>query len=129
MTSVDLVSCRTLYASTLPGNPARASPRLMICLPFQIACRCPTSLPLSVVSKISMFCHVANEQVLAVHDVSSLYHVPLLLKNQGLLNFLKNRLRLDKVVLPEPRIARGTKLLTMWKDLTISCVSLLGDRG
>lgn len=119
MISVDSVSCRILYVSAL-FEYTRASARLTSCIAFQIACRCPTSLPLAVVSKISMFCHVANEQVLAVHDVSSLYHVPLLLKNQGLLNFLKNRLRLDKVVLPEPRIARGTKLLTMWKDLTIS---------
>lgn len=86
----------------------------------QIACRCPAPLPLSVVSKISMFCHVANEQVLAVHDVSSLYHVPLLLKSQGLVNFLEKRLRLDLTRPSEPRIARGKKLLTMWKDLTIS---------
>ena len=69
-----------------------------------------------------MFCHVANEQVLAVHDVSSLYHVPLLLKNQGLIGFLQNRLRLDQIAPSESRQARGSKLLTMWKELTISCV-------
>ncbi|GJN92255.1 hypothetical protein Rhopal_005285-T1 [Rhodotorula paludigena] len=69
---------------------------------------------------ISMFCHVANEQVLAVHDVSSLYHVPLLLKDQGLIGFLRNRLKLDDVRIAESRQARGNKLLTMWKDLTIS---------
>ncbi|GAA6006554.1 hypothetical protein JCM10207_004970 [Rhodosporidiobolus poonsookiae] len=89
-------------------------------MPDLIACRCPEPLPLSVTSKISMFCHVANEQVLAVHDVSSLYHVPLLLKAQGLVNFLQNRLRLDQLPLPEERTTKGAKLLSMWKDLTIS---------
>jgi CTP synthase len=67
-----------------------------------------------------MFCHVANEQVLAVHDVSSLYHVPLLLKDQGLVSFLTKRLKLDVVKTSEPRIAKGGKLLTMWKELTLS---------
>lgn len=67
-----------------------------------------------------MFCHVGAEQVLAVHDVSSLYHVPLLLKDQGLVNFLQNRLRLDLIRPSDPRVARGAKLLTMWKDLTLS---------
>ena len=86
----------------------------------QIACRCPSPLPLSVTSKISMFCHVANEQVLAVHDVSSLYHVPLLLKDQGLVSFLTKRLKLDLVKTSEPRMAKGKKLLTMWKELTLS---------
>ncbi|CEQ38815.1 SPOSA6832_00273 [Sporobolomyces salmonicolor] len=76
-------------------------------------------LPLSVTSKISMFCHVANEQVLAVHDVSSLYHVPLLLKAQGLITFLEKRLKLDLVRRDDARIARGNKLMTMWKELTV----------
>ncbi|POY70343.1 putative CTP synthase (glutamine hydrolyzing) [Rhodotorula taiwanensis] len=89
-------------------------------MPDLIACRCPAPLPLSVVEKISMFCHVGAEQVLAVHDVSSLYHVPLLLKDQGLVNFLQNRLRLDLIRPSDPRVARGAKLLTMWKDLTLS---------
>ncbi|GAA5897298.1 hypothetical protein JCM6882_001852 [Rhodosporidiobolus microsporus] len=107
----------------LKTKPTQASIRDLRGLgltPDLIACRCPEPLPLSVTSKISMFCHVANEQVLAVHDVSSLYHVPLLLKDQGLINFLQKRLRLDKVRLPENRVAQGTKLLTMWKDLTVS---------
>ncbi|GAA6053372.1 hypothetical protein JCM3770_004136, partial [Rhodotorula araucariae] len=107
----------------LKTKPTQASIRDLRGLglaPDLIACRCPTVLPLSVTSKISMFCHVANEQVLAVHDVSSLYHVPLLLKDQGLVNFLQNRLKLNDIRLGEARKARGSKLLTMWKELTIS---------
>ena len=67
-----------------------------------------------------MFCHVANEQVLAVHDVSSLYHVPLLLKDQGLVSFLTKRLKLDLVKTDDVRLGRGKKLMTMWKELTVS---------
>lgn len=72
-----------------------------------------------------MFCHVANEQVLAVHDVSSLYHVPLLLKDQGLVTFLTKRLKLDAVKITDPRLGKGQKLMTMWKDLTLSYVNPL----
>ncbi|GAA5983704.1 hypothetical protein JCM5350_000675 [Sporobolomyces pararoseus] len=107
----------------LKTKPTQASIRDLRGLglvPDIIACRCPSPLPLSVTSKISMFCHVANEQVLAVHDVSSLYHVPLLLKDQGLVSFLTKRLKLDLVKTSEPRMAKGKKLLTMWKELTIS---------
>ncbi|GAA5945365.1 hypothetical protein JCM3775_002200 [Rhodotorula graminis] len=107
----------------LKTKPTQASIRDLRGLglvPDLIACRCPHALPPPVTSKISMFCHVANEQVLAVHDVSSLYHVPLLLKNQGLVGFLQNRLRLDQTAPSESRQARGSKLLTMWKELTIS---------
>ncbi|KAI8055888.1 CTP synthase N-terminus-domain-containing protein [Syncephalis plumigaleata] len=54
--------------------------------PDVIACRCAQQLDPSVQAKISMFCHVAPEQVLAVRDCSSVYHVPLLLIEQGMLN-------------------------------------------
>ncbi|GAA5897079.1 hypothetical protein JCM5296_004289 [Sporobolomyces johnsonii] len=106
----------------LKTKPTQASIRDLRGLgltPDLIACRCPAELPLSVTSKISMFCHVANEQVLAVHDVSSLYHVPLLLKAQGLITFLEKRLKLDLVKRDDARVAKGNKLMTMWKELTV----------
>lgn len=48
----------------------------------------PQPLDASTKGKISMFCHVAPEQVVGVHDLSSVYHVPLLLESQGGLEFL-----------------------------------------
>ena len=68
-----------------------------------------------------MFCHVAKGQVLAVHDVSSLYHVPLLLEAQGLKMYLQTRLKLEDVKTDTARLQRGTKLMTMWRALTVSC--------
>ncbi|GAA6031942.1 hypothetical protein JCM8097_003353 [Rhodosporidiobolus ruineniae] len=117
---VSLVPSINGELKTKPTQAAIRDLRGLGLTPDLIACRCPEPLPLSVTSKISMFCHVANEQVLAVHDVASLYHVPLLLKDQGLIGFLQRRLRLDKLPLPQPRVAGGAKLLTMWKELTVS---------
>lgn len=106
----------------LKTKPTQASIRDLRGLgltPDLIACRCPSPLPLSVAAKVSMFCHVATSQVLAVHDVSSLYHVPLLLKEQGLIQYLQKRLKLADIPTDQPRIQRGLKLMTMWKALTV----------
>lgn len=65
-----------------------------------------------------MFCHVGQDQVLSVHDVSSVYHVPLLLKSQGLIEFLQKRLNLTSVSIPPTLQARGENLGTQWKALT-----------
>jgi CTP synthase len=67
-----------------------------------------------------MFCHVASSQVLAVHDVSSLYHVPLLLREQHLIDYLQTRLKLGEIRVNEPRIQRGIQLMTKWEALTVS---------
>lgn len=65
-----------------------------------------------------MFCHVGQEQVLSVHDVSSVYHVPLLLKSQGLIEFLQKRLSLTSVAISARLRARGETLVTQWEVLT-----------
>ena len=65
-----------------------------------------------------MFCHVSTEQVFGVHDVSSVYHVPLLLKSQGILEYLRKRLRLDDIVIPKPLLDKGASLGQRWKEMT-----------
>lgn len=60
-----------------------------------------------------MFCHVPATNVMAVHDCKSVYHVPLLLKSQGLLDVLQSRLHLSPKVNPST-----TSLLTKWTQLT-----------
>lgn len=65
-----------------------------------------------------MFCHVSSEQVFGVHDVSSVYHVPLLLHSQGIVQYLKKRLRLDKLVIPETMITKGKSLEKRWREMT-----------
>ncbi|XP_033098300.1 CTP synthase 2-like [Anneissia japonica] len=73
---------------------------------------CRSSLPIhdAVREKVSNFCHVANEQVICVHDCTSVYRVPLLLAEQNLIPFFKGRLGLD---LP----LRPGRSLSKWKEL------------
>lgn len=66
-----------------------------------------------------MFCHVTPKQVLGVHNVSSTYHVPLLLEQQGMLNYLRKRLALDDVIVSSQNKARGDNLMSRWRTLTV----------
>lgn len=68
--------------------------------------------------KVSMFCHVKPEQVMGVHNVNSTYHVPLLLREQGLVDYLTKRLELGSVDVGAKGRARGDNLLGRWKQLT-----------
>ncbi|KZT10247.1 CTP synthase [Laetiporus sulphureus 93-53] len=85
-----------------------------------IACRLIVQKPLdpATKAKISMFCHVAPEQVIGVHDVSSVYHVPLLLQSQGIVEYLQKRLNLDSIKLTQEMKDRGEDIGTRWKELT-----------
>jgi CTP synthase len=65
-----------------------------------------------------MFCHVASEQVVGVHDVTSVYHVPLLLQSQGIVDFLKRRLNLPSLSLTSAMLERGASLESRWKTIT-----------
>lgn len=73
-----------------------------------------------------MFCHVAPEQVLGVHDMASVYHVPLLLQSQGIVEFLGKRLKLGtqngngsaQVKISEDMKLKGRTLEARWKELT-----------
>ncbi|XP_047453864.1 CTP synthase 1-like [Mugil cephalus] len=78
--------------------------------PDLIMCRCTTPLQTSVKEKISMFCHVEPTQVICVHDVSCIYRVPLLLENQGVVNYFSDRLNLSIGLRPR-------KLLSKWKEM------------
>ncbi len=62
--------------------------------PDVIACRSSHPLEEPIKEKISMFCHVSTDRVIAVHDCSSVYHVPILLEAQKLGDFISRRLGL-----------------------------------
>jgi CTP synthase len=68
--------------------------------------------------KISMFCHVSPEQVFGIHDVSSVYHVPLLLESQGIIPYLQRRLNLPALKITKEMEERGMSLGQRWKALT-----------
>jgi CTP synthase len=53
-----------------------------------------------------------------VHDAQSVYHVPLLLKKQGLVDYLTERLKLSDVTISAESKTRGVELMQKWKQLT-----------
>ncbi|XP_022256317.1 CTP synthase 1-like isoform X2 [Limulus polyphemus] len=95
-------------------KPTQASVRELRGLglsPDLIACRSEHPVTDGVKEKISNFCHVVPNQVICIHDVPSIYHVPLLMHNQGLTELFIKRLQLN---LPEKRPRR---FLSKWQDL------------
>ncbi|OAA62468.1 ctp synthase [Niveomyces insectorum RCEF 264] len=85
-----------------------------------IACRCERPLEDSVIQKIANMCQVEPKQVLTVHNVSSTYHVPLLLRQQKLRETIRTLLELDN--LPNPPspalVDRGAQMWQKWVSLT-----------
>lgn len=70
--------------------------------------------------KIAQYCQVESNQVVAVHDVSSTYHVPLLLEKQGLIPLLRSILRLDFLSISPSLKQSGARTWNAWKKLTTS---------
>jgi len=65
----------------------------------------------STIEKAAPFCQVEQEQVVTVHDVSSVYHVPMVLSGQGLDRSLAKILKLDDMKIPrKSRSARYKEL-------------------
>jgi CTP synthase len=88
--------------------------------PDLIACRCSQPLEPALIEKLTMFCHVGPGQVLGVHDVRSTYHVPLLLRQQNIIEYFTKRLGLDAITVSSRQKIEGEQRWTRWKNLTIS---------
>lgn len=73
---------------TKPTQMSVAHQRGMGLFPDLIMCRSGRAVDADVRAKISTFCHVSPEQVIGVHDCASLYHVPILLAQQGVVRSL-----------------------------------------
>ncbi|XP_044468707.1 CTP synthase isoform X2 [Mangifera indica] len=50
--------------------------------PNLLACRSTKALDENVKTKLSQFCHVAEENIVTLYDVPNIWHVPLLLRDQ-----------------------------------------------
>lgn len=88
--------------------------------PDLIACRCVEPLRKETTDKIAVFCDVEADQVMGVRNVSSTYHVPLLLENQGLVTHLRGILRLDDLTISPALVEKGTRTWKAWNALTTS---------
>jgi CTP synthase len=86
---------------------------------WQIACRCERPLAADTIQKIARSCHREIEQVIAVRDMQTVYQVPLLLEQQGLVNLLKGALLLDKMTIPPALVDKGTELWKLWNKTVL----------
>uniref|UniRef100_A0A0K8TNA3 CTP synthase n=1 Tax=Tabanus bromius TaxID=304241 RepID=A0A0K8TNA3_TABBR len=95
--------------------------------PDLIVCRSEKPIGNEVREKISNFCHVGPEQVICIHDLHSIYHVPLLMEQHGLIQYLNDRLdleipveKMEKCLQPWKELARRVE--TLHKEVTIALV-------
>ncbi|KAI5846480.1 CTP synthase [Morchella snyderi] len=117
---VSLVPVINGEQKTKPTQAAIKDVRSAGLAPDLIACRCQQPLTKSTIKKIALFCDVSDQQVLAVHDVNSTYHVPLLLDNQDLIGLLSETLQLNKIEILPALLEKGQKTWKNWKQLTLA---------
>ncbi|XP_031124435.1 CTP synthase-like isoform X2 [Ipomoea triloba] len=75
--------------------------------PNILACRSTTPLDENVKEKLSRFCHVLVENIVSLYDVSNIWHVPLLLRDQKAHEAILRALNL-KGVAKEPELREWT---------------------
>ncbi|KAL0640800.1 CTP synthase ura7 [Maublancomyces gigas] len=117
---VSLVPVINGEQKTKPTQAAIKDARSAGLAPDLIACRCQEPLTKNTIKKIALFCDVSNEQVIAVHDVNSTYHVPLLLDNQQIIQLLTETLQLDKLTISPTLFKKGQQIWKDWKALTLA---------
>ena len=103
---------------TKPTQAAVKESRSVGLTPDIIACRCSSTLERATVEKVALFCQVKTKRVLAVHDVQSTYHVPMLLEKQGFKDLLHEGLNLDAHNINAKLKAHGAAIWSDWKLLT-----------
>ncbi|XP_037033867.1 CTP synthase-like isoform X2 [Bradysia coprophila] len=96
---------------TKPTQASVREVRRLGLTPDLIVCRSEKEVNDGVKEKISLHCDVATEQVICIPDLSSIYHVPLIMDEHNIIDFLKDRLKLD-IKSPRP-----VKYLQQWRDL------------
>ncbi|ORX72649.1 CTP synthase [Linderina pennispora] len=102
--------------------------------PDILACRSATPFEEGIREKLSMFCQVRPEQVFSVHDCESLYHVPILLRKQGIIDVLTERLKLNKLSISGELQGEGDALWAQWRefarrrarDLEVTTIAVVG---
>nr|CAG4647826.1 EOG090X04HX [Moina brachiata]SVE92952.1 EOG090X04HX [Moina brachiata] len=79
--------------------------------PDLIVCRSEMPIVEEVKQKISNFCHVKPDQVICIHDCTSTFRVPLMMEEQGVIEFFSERLKLA-IGTPRPK-----RFMWKWRDL------------
>lgn len=92
--------------------------------PDILICRAASPMPESAQEKISMFSHVAKEQVICLPDVNTIYKVPVILYQHKLAEWFAERLSLKEVsrklqgALPDiDNLKQSNNLMRTWAEL------------
>jgi CTP synthase len=88
--------------------------------------RCEEELQPNTKEKIALFCDVPTEAVFSNADVEDIYHVPLMVEEEGLDEYVMERLGIDAEALPEgERDSRWRELVTRDRERTVD-IALVG---
>jgi CTP synthase len=91
--------------------------------------RCEDRLQQEVKEKIALFCDVPTDAVFSNPDVEDIYHVPLVVEEEGLDEYVMNNLGLAKKALDEAdRDSRWREVVTRDQEGTVK-VTLVGKYG
>lgn len=93
-------------------------------IPDAIACRCERPLDEATIQKVARSCQVDFKQVIGVRDMETIYQVPLLLEEQGLLELLQKGLGLDKHAPAPGMVEKGQALWELWKKTVVPELNL-----
>ncbi|KAH9768114.1 CTP synthase [Citrus sinensis] len=84
--------------------------------PHLLACRSAQPLLENTKEKLSQFCHVPIGNILNIHDVPNIWHVPLLLRNQNAHHSILKQLNLLSIAAP-PNLQAWTKRAETYDNL------------
>ena len=93
--------------------------------PDVLVCRSSKPLNEETREKLSAFCHVRPEAVFSTHDVPNIYHVPLMLEEQGFCNILD--IDCDKTGLLDEWRAMAHRLDELTEEVNIAMVGKYTD--
>ncbi|XP_006574537.1 CTP synthase-like isoform X2 [Glycine soja] len=87
--------------------------------PHLLTSRSAEPLLESTKEKLSKFCHVPVENILNIHDVPNIWHIPLLLRNQNAHHSILHQLNLLSQATP-PDLQQWTEMAETYDNLTES---------
>ncbi|KAB2056680.1 hypothetical protein ERO13_A11G111200v2 [Gossypium hirsutum] len=89
--------------------------------PHLLACRSAQPLLDNTKQKLSQFCHVPAANILNIHDVPNIWHIPLLLRNQNAHHSILKQLDLLSIATP-PDLEAWTRMAETFDNLTDSAL-------
>ncbi len=115
-------------AEELKTKPTQHSVRELRSIGIQpdvIVCRSDRPISSDLKRKISLLCDVKTDAIISAVDSSNIYEIPLVLRDEGLDDFVVDHLRMEDV--PEPDLANWRALVAKIENATKPCrIGLIG---